>query len=59
MEAKRDLGAVDGVDDGLDDFAGPPRGSIEDRLRRIARLRDMGALTSHEYEKAKAKLLSA
>jgi hypothetical protein len=40
-------------------FAGPPRGSIEDRLRRIARLRDMGALTRTEYEKAKAKLLRA
>lgn len=46
------------VNDDVDErFSGPPRGSLEDRLRRIARLRDLGALTAAEYERAKAKLL--
>ena len=56
MEATRDLADSDGEDDS---FAAPPRGSVEDRVRRIRRLRDLGALTPAEYEKAMAKLLKA
>lgn len=54
MEAKSDLDV--GVDDA---FVAPPHDSLEDRLRRIMRLRDLGALTATEYERAKAKLLRA
>ena len=56
MEAIRDLAEPDGEDDA---FSAPPPGSVEDRFRRIRRLRDLGALTPAEYEKAMAKLLKA
>jgi hypothetical protein len=52
----RELADDDGEDDG---FSAPPRGSVEDGFRRIRRLRDLGALTPAEYERAMTKLLQA